>query len=556
MATRSKPTKGSQIQQAILYPLDWLEERSGLVGGVKYFLFRKVPGDVNWFQTLGSATLTAFLVQALTGVILAMYYKPDPTTAYPSIQHITNDLWAGWLVRGMHRWGASVFIILMFMHMGRVFLFGAYKYPRELNWIIGVLLLAMGLAEGFTGYLLPWDQTAYWATIVGININGTAPFLGPFLAQFLQGGTYINADTLVALLRDPHAADPRRDRRADRPAPVPRDPPRRHLAAVVEGSRGHGPDRRRRPRTASRPLRPDALHAERPQSMAERPHRRAPPRLQAVQGGRQGAREAVLPVRDVARHDHVARRRVVIIGLAIVWKYSTPGRSHTAPSRAGSGSSTTSRPTPARSTSSRGPDWYFYFLFYLLRIFKWPDSVMLGTVGIPTIAARAAARDAVHRPARPSGGCSRRPVAIVASILVVISMGVLTYKGATAKEALGSELIAQVPSWAKTAGLRRTTRQAIAGAKLFAVSGCLNCHTYLGDGGSNLGAPDLTAEGAKNKGIAFQIAHLQCPACENAGSPDAVVRGPRRSALEAARDVPRGVQGPEVASSYCASRVL
>ena len=96
----------------------------------------------------------------------------------------------------MHRWGASVFIILMFMHMGRVFLFGAYKYPRELNWIIGVLLLAMGLGEGFTGYLLPWDQTAYWATVVGININGTAPILGPFLAQFLQGGTSINADTL------------------------------------------------------------------------------------------------------------------------------------------------------------------------------------------------------------------------------------------------------------------------------------------------------------------------------------------------------------------------
>ena len=113
------------------------------------------------------------------------------------MEHITNDIWAGWLVRGMHRWGASVFIILMFMHMGRVFLFGAYKYPRELNWIIGVLLLASGLGEGFTGYLLPWDQTAYWATVVGININGTAPFLGPFLAQFLQGGTYINADTLA-----------------------------------------------------------------------------------------------------------------------------------------------------------------------------------------------------------------------------------------------------------------------------------------------------------------------------------------------------------------------
>ena len=180
----------------ILYPVDWLEERSGLVGGVKYFLFRKVPGDVNWFQTLGSATLTAFIVQAVTGVILAMYYKPTSDEAYSSIQYITNDLWAGWLVRGMHRWGASCFIILMFLHMGRVFLFGAYKYPRELNWLIGVGLLMLGLVEGFTGYLLPWDQTAYWATTVGININATAPFIGPFLAQFLQGGSAINEDTL------------------------------------------------------------------------------------------------------------------------------------------------------------------------------------------------------------------------------------------------------------------------------------------------------------------------------------------------------------------------
>jgi menaquinol-cytochrome c reductase cytochrome b subunit len=192
----AKSSRRAQIEAAALYPVDWLEERSGLVGGIKYFLFRKVPRDTSWFHTLGSATLTAFLVQAITGVVLAMYYKPDPEKAYQSIQFITNDLTLGWLVRGMHRWGASVFIILMFFHMARVFLFGAYKYPRELNWIIGVLLLAMGMLEGFTGYLLPWDQTAYWATVVGINLNGTAPFLGPFLAQFLSGGQEIGADTL------------------------------------------------------------------------------------------------------------------------------------------------------------------------------------------------------------------------------------------------------------------------------------------------------------------------------------------------------------------------
>jgi menaquinol-cytochrome c reductase cytochrome b subunit len=189
-------SRKSTIQSALLYPLDWLEERSGLVGATKWFLFRNVPRDSNWFHTLGSATLTAFLVQAITGVILAMYYKPDPDAAYESIQHITNDLTLGWLVRGMHRWGASVFIILLFFHAARVFLFGAYKYPRELNWIVGVLLLALGMLEGFTGYLLPWDQTAYWATVVGINLNGTAPVIGPFLAQWLAGGQEIGADAL------------------------------------------------------------------------------------------------------------------------------------------------------------------------------------------------------------------------------------------------------------------------------------------------------------------------------------------------------------------------
>src|SRR6266576_4015906 len=210
MATtyRRKPTKAElrrqKMEELIMFPIDWLEERSGLVGGIRYFLFRNVPSDINWMQTLGSAALTAFLVQAITGVILAMYYVPsaatDPATGKPvaweSIVNISDNLTLGWLVRGMHRWGASVFIILMFLHMGRVFLFGAYKYPRELNWIIGVLLLATGLFEGLTGYLLPFDQTSYWASVVAININGTAPFVGPYLASLLRGGAEIGPDTL------------------------------------------------------------------------------------------------------------------------------------------------------------------------------------------------------------------------------------------------------------------------------------------------------------------------------------------------------------------------
>src|SRR3954463_13828676 len=194
---RRKSARQEQLERAGLSPLDGREERSGLIGGVRYFLFRKVPGDTSWWHTLGAATLTAFLVQLATGVILAMYYKPSPEQAHESVQHITDDIWGGWLVRGMHRRGAGVFIILMFMHRGRVFLFGAYKCPRELNWIVGVLLLATGLFEGLTGYLLPFDQTAYWATVVAININGTAPFVGPYLASLLRGGAEIGPDTLA-----------------------------------------------------------------------------------------------------------------------------------------------------------------------------------------------------------------------------------------------------------------------------------------------------------------------------------------------------------------------
>jgi menaquinol-cytochrome c reductase cytochrome b subunit len=194
---RKRNQRQEKMMALLMAPLNWLEERSGLVGAVKYFLFRKVPAETNWFHTLGSATLTAFLVQLVTGVILAMYYKPAPEEAYASIQMITNDLTLGWLVRGMHRWGASVFIILLFLHMGRVFLFGAYKYPRELNWLIGAILLATALFEGLTGYLLPWDETAYWATVVAININGNAPIAGPFLADFLRGGAEIGEETLA-----------------------------------------------------------------------------------------------------------------------------------------------------------------------------------------------------------------------------------------------------------------------------------------------------------------------------------------------------------------------
>jgi ubiquinol-cytochrome c reductase cytochrome b subunit/menaquinol-cytochrome c reductase cytochrome b subunit len=192
-----KKTPLQEAAEAGITVVDWVDERTSLSGATRWLLFRKVPKGTNWFYTLGSATLFAFLSQAVTGVFLAMYYRPDAAGgAYESIRHVTNEVFLGQFVRGMHKWGSSVMVVLVFLHMGRVFLFGAYKYPRELNWVIGVVLLILTMVMAFTGYLLPFDQRSYWATVVGLNINGSGPLLGPYLSDFLFGGGEFGATTL------------------------------------------------------------------------------------------------------------------------------------------------------------------------------------------------------------------------------------------------------------------------------------------------------------------------------------------------------------------------
>jgi menaquinol-cytochrome c reductase cytochrome b subunit len=195
--TERPKTPIETAKEAGISAVDWVDERTSLSGGLRWVLFRKVPKGTNWFYTLGSASMFAFLSQAVTGVFLAMYYRPDAAGgAYESIRHLTDDVFLGEFVRGMHRWGSTVMVILVFLHMGRTFFFGAYKYPRELNWVIGVVLLILTMTMSFTGYLLPFDQRSYWATVVGVNINGTGPMVGPYLSDFLRGGAEFGATTL------------------------------------------------------------------------------------------------------------------------------------------------------------------------------------------------------------------------------------------------------------------------------------------------------------------------------------------------------------------------
>lgn len=174
----------------------WLDERLGLHTIYSTVLDRKVP-KVNWFYTLGSASLFLFVMQAVTGIFLTVYYVPSPDHAYDSIQYIMNGVAFGWLIRGIHHWGATLMVLVVFFHLLRTFFFASYKYPRELTWLTGVLLFLFTLGMGFTGYLLPWNQRAYWATTVGTEIPGTAPFIGPLITNILRGGSELSAVTLA-----------------------------------------------------------------------------------------------------------------------------------------------------------------------------------------------------------------------------------------------------------------------------------------------------------------------------------------------------------------------
>ena len=177
-------------------PLRWLDERIDLTGIKRALLDREVPDRLTWWHTLGSATLTVFVVQVITGTMLATYYSASPDHAYSSIEYIQREVASGALIRGIHHWGSSAMVVLVLAHMIRVFSMGAYKYPREANWVLGSLMFVLVLGFGFTGYLLPWDQRAYWATQVGTSIAGTTPVIGSLLGTVLRGGSQLGAATL------------------------------------------------------------------------------------------------------------------------------------------------------------------------------------------------------------------------------------------------------------------------------------------------------------------------------------------------------------------------
>lgn len=175
---------------------NWLDERLAWRQVWTAIFLRKIP-KVNWLFTLGSASLFLAVNQIVTGILLTIYYVPTPDHAYDSVQYITTQVPMGWLIRGLHHWGASAMVVMVVLHMLRIIFYGAYKFPREVTWFTGVILLIVTIGFGFTGYLLPWDQKAYWATTVGTRIAGTPPVIGEWILLIIRGGEELSAVTLA-----------------------------------------------------------------------------------------------------------------------------------------------------------------------------------------------------------------------------------------------------------------------------------------------------------------------------------------------------------------------
>lgn len=173
------------------------QERKGVTSALKKFLHEPMPRGVDWPQTLGSSLLALIVIQVITGILLSLYYSPNADVAHASIQFIEEQVAFGSVIRGLHYFAASALVVLLFLHILRTFFNGSYKPPRQWTWVFGVVLLLISLGFAFTGYLLPWDMKAYFATRVGINMGGLTPLIGRAIVQILQGGAEMSTLTLA-----------------------------------------------------------------------------------------------------------------------------------------------------------------------------------------------------------------------------------------------------------------------------------------------------------------------------------------------------------------------
>lgn len=433
---------------------DYLEDRLGLATTWRSFTNRNLPRGIGWMHTLGSATLFLLVVQVATGIFLAFYYVPSPEHAYESVYQISNQLQFGWLVRGMHKWSASLVVILVVLHLLRVLYLAAYKYPRELTWVVGVLLLLVIMAFGFTGYLLPWDQKAYWATVVGTHIASYAPLIGDYVMEVLRGQPEVGVRTLgrfyafhtlflpailvfLVLI---------------------------HVAMVVK--QGIAP-----------------LPVKQFASASREEYYKLYARF----------KEKGRPFYESMAKDTVVSFALLLLLVFLAWKFGAPLEGEA---------------DPTSVTYVPRPEWYFFFLFELLWWFP-GDWIPVATFWIPVILVGGLLLlpwmdKSIHR------SPLRRPLTTAVTTAVLAVAIFLTYKGATAPKPLTA--VSE-----ERAKLQRETLSPLVqkGISVFEEQACAACHTIAGEGSA--AAPDLTKIGRK-RDVDWLTGFLIDPTTENPDS--------------------------------------
>jgi ubiquinol-cytochrome c reductase cytochrome b subunit len=418
--------------------VDWVESRTGLETAVKTFLYEDIPASAGWHQVLGSVALFCFLVQAFTGVMLAFNYAPTPGEAYNSVKYIMTELTGGKLIRGLHHWGASLMIIVVVLHMVQVFVWGAYKKPREATWVVGVTLLLVTMAFGLTGYLLPWDNRAYWGTVVTTQIAGLAPGLGEYAVRLMgaDGGvgvvTFARFYSLHTLL-------------------LP-------LGTVF--------------------LIGFHVYLVRKHGVTPAPGDNAPPKK-------------FYP--EQVFKDTVAIF-ITFVGLFLMAVFAKAPLERLA--------------DPTDTTYVPRPDWYFLFLFQLLKFFEGPLEVV-GAVILPNLAIVALFL-VPFLDRGPVRKVTQRTAAMAVVVLAAIGWTGLTVAAIRSTPGPVAEASAEgPPSWASL------SPQELAGIGYYRKENCASCHT-LGEEGAKIG-PDLAKTPIK-RDAAWMIKHFKEPQNMRPGS--------------------------------------